>query len=524
MESRSGIRNLMNRIRSGPSANGVGAIPANDQDTLAAVDLGSNSFHMIVARFSHGQLTIVDRLREMVRLAAGLDEKSGLDPDAQSRALDCLGRFGQRVREIPGGRVRVVGTNALRKARRANKFLEEAESLLGHPIQVISGIEEARLIYLGASHSLPAVGGPQLCVDIGGGSTEIVRGEGNEPQVMESLYMGCVSISERCFGNGKLTARRFDKARTAVRLELEPVKNRFLQTPVSRCAGTSGTIRAASSVLGNGTGERPDITREGLGELIDTLIAAGRVDNLDLPGLSAQRRPVFAGGIAILVEVMDALNIERMAFADGALREGIIYDLVGRLTDEDARVRSVRAMAGRFQVDSRQAEQVEALAAKLFAQVAESWQLAGGQYQQILSWAALLHEIGLDIAHAHYHRHGAYLLENADLPGFPNDEQLMLARLVATHRRSFSRKSFSGLPRRLTKPAMRLAVLLRLAVLFNRSRAAAPEPVVSLSARGSKLQLQMDGAWLEANPLTVADLEREQAHLASAGFELHVEG
>ncbi|HHQ14212.1 MAG TPA: exopolyphosphatase, partial [Chromatiales bacterium] len=371
---------------------------------LAAVDLGSNSFHMLVARLTHGQLAVIDRLREMVRLAAGLDADNRLDDASRARALACLSRFGERIRDMQAGEVRVVGTNTLRKARGADRFLEEAETLLGHPVEIISGIEEARLIYLGVSHSLPLIAGEQICVDIGGGSTEIIRGRGYEPRRMESLYLGCVSLSTQCFPQGKLSARKFEKARLAARLELEPVKARFVDPPAERFIGASGTIRAAAAV-GQQLGLwSAGITREGLEQLVTRMTDAGHIEQLELPGLSEQRKPVFPGGIAILVEVLDALNIDCMQVADGALREGILYDLLGRLADEDARVRTVRAMEARFHVDTAQATRVEATALRLFDPIADDWKLAGDENRLALGWAARLHEIGLDIAHSQYHR------------------------------------------------------------------------------------------------------------------------
>ncbi len=477
---------------------------------------------MVVARFSHGQLTVIDRLREMVRLAAGLTSDNQLDEDSQQRGLECLSRFGERIRDIQADRVRVVGTNTLRKAKGSGAFLQRAAGLLGHPVEIIAGIEEARLIYLGASHSLPSVDGPQLVVDIGGGSTEIIRGYGYEPETLESLYVGCVGLSAACFGNGKLSARRFESARLAARLELEPVQARFRQVRPIRCVGASGTIRAANNVL-SAMGEPDGVTRIGLERIIAAMTAAGRLDRLELPGLSDQRKPVFPGGVAILAEVMAALDVDQMTISDGALREGILYDIVGRLTDEDARVRTVRSMEARFQVDRAQADRVEQTALMLLEQVAESWSLGHESASLILCWAARLHEMGLDIAHSHYHRHGAYLLEHADMPGFTREEQAALARLVGAHRRKFNADDFATLQKPWSKRALRLAILLRLAVLFNRNRAALALPAITCRAKSRQLCLTLPDAWLKSSPLTLADLELEQSYLGGAGIELRLE-
>ena len=496
--------------------------PQPEQDVLAAVDLGSNSFHMVVARFAHGQLTVIDRLREMVRLASGLDKRDRLTDASQARALITLRQFGERLRDMQAGRVRVVATNTLRRAKSTGRFLQRAAKALGHPVEIISGIEEARLVYLGASHNLPRVDGPQLVVDIGGGSTEIIAGRGLEPTAMESLAMGCVSLSEGCFPGGQLSAKNFAKARLQVRLELEPVRSQFRKVEPAQVAGTSGSIRAAHAVLTALNRAPQGITVDGLEYLISEMVSAGRVSDLSLPELSNDRADVFAGGVAILVEVMRALALDRMTIADGALREGILYDMVGRLTDEDARVRTVRAMVARYQVDRAQAERVEATALNLCAQARESWELADDQ-QLLLAWAARLHELGLDIAHAHYHRNGAYVLENADMPGFPREEQQVLARLVLAHRRKVERAAFATLPAPWQRPALRLAILLRLAVLVHRSRTGGATPELKLRVQGRTLRLQVSAAWLLSNPLTLADLERERDFLEEADYKLIIQ-
>lgn len=496
--------------------------PPPAQDVLASVDLGSNSFHMVVARFDHGQLTVVDRLREMVRLASGLNASNRLTDASQKRALATLRRFGERLRDMQAGRVRVVATNTLRRARSTGRFLQRAAKALGHPVEIISGIEEARLIYLGASHNLPRVDGPQIVVDIGGGSTEIIAGKGFEPAKMESLAVGCVSLSEGCFPGGRLSAKNFEKARLQVRLELEPVRSQFRKVEPAQVAGTSGSIRAAHSVLTALNRAPQGVTVEGLEFLIGEMISAGDVADLRLPELSDDRAEIFAGGVAILVEVMSALGLARMNVADGALREGILYDMIGRLTDEDARVRTVRAMAARYQVDRAQAERVEATAMNLYTQAREDWEL-GNDQQLLLAWAARLHELGLDIAHAHYHRHGAYVLANADMPGFPREEQQVLACLVLAHRRKFDRSVVSGLPLPWQRPALRLAILLRLAALIHRSRTGGATPDLKLRVQGRTLRLQVPAAWLESNPLTLADLERERDFLDEADYKLSIQ-
>jgi len=492
-------------------------------EILAAVDLGSNSFHMIVARLSHGQPKVIDRLREMVRLAAGLDENNLLSDERQQIALDCLARFGERIRDMHADSVRVVGTNTLRKIDRSSGFVEQAAACLGHPVEIISGLEEARLIYQGVVHSSPGIAGGQLVVDIGGGSTEIIHGTGREAGAIESLNLGCVALSNAFFGCGKLSRRGFERARRAARLELEPIHSRFRRFESERVIGASGTIRAAHSVLSALAGEPVDITVTGLQMLIDRAIDAGHLQKLDLPGLSQERKPVFPGGLAILIEVLSALGLDHMSVSDGALREGLLYDMVGRVTDEDARVRTVRSMEGRFNIDTEQADHIESAALIFLDQVAEAWKLDSDIDGQMLSWAARLHEIGLHISHSHYQQHGAYLLEYADMPGFPTGEQQVLACLVGGHRGKLGRHVFDDIPAAWSRRVTRLMVLLRLAVLFNRNRTGDSIDAVRCTAKGRRFSVGVPQAQLESNPLTADALAREQKFLADIGIEMKLE-
>ena len=477
---------------------------------------------MVVARYSHGQLVIVDRLRESVRLAAGLDEQDRLSRESIGRALQCLERFGQRVRDMPAGRVRVVGTNTLRKARRKGAFLDRAREALGHPIEIISGVEEARLIYLGVAHTTPSEGGQRLVVDIGGGSTEIIVGEGLAAKRLESLYMGCVSMSARFFGDGSITEKRLKRARTAAQLEIEPVMARFSRSAWETAFGASGTMRAASDTLVAAGLSGGNITREGIEWMLAECLRAGDVSKLKLPGLAQDRQEIFPGGLAIMVEIFDMLGIESMRIAEGALREGLLYDLLGRLTDEDARARSVRALEARFHVDSVQADRVEATALGFLQQVRDPWELGDPLAEPALRWAARLHEIGLDIAHSHYHKHGAYLLQHADLPGFPREEQQLLAALVGSHRRKLNVDQLEDLIPPWHLKAEPLIVLLRLAVLLHRGRGPRALPAIDLEARGRSLKVAFPKGWLAAHPLTAADLDQETGYLQAAGFRLRV--
>jgi exopolyphosphatase/guanosine-5'-triphosphate,3'-diphosphate pyrophosphatase len=491
-------------------------------DVIAAVDLGSNSFHMVVARHMHGQLIILDRLRESVRLGAGLDEQGRLKRESIEVALACLERFGQRLRDMKAESVRVVGTNTLRKAKRKGAFLDRARSALGHPIEVISGIEEARLIYLGVANTMPNDPGRRLVVDIGGGSTEIIIGEGQHPKKLESLHMGCVGMSSRIFNDGLITEKRMKRARLAARLELEPVQSTFKNYGWEHAVGSSGTIRAVSDVLRARSSGDGIITPAGIELLIEQLLRAGELSKLRLPGLADERLPVFPGGLAILAEMLSVLDIKMMKAADGALREGLLYDLVGRFTDEDARLRSVRAMQGRYHVDLAQASRVEATALDFLRQTQAVWELDDPFAEMALSCAARLHEIGLDVSHSHYQKHGAYLLEYADLPGFPQEEQKILAYIVGAHRRKLQLEALQELTPPWHIKAQFLILILRLAVLLHRGRSAEGLPNIALLPRARAMEITFPKGWLDSHPLTAADLENEIEYLKAAGYRLRV--
>ena len=489
-------------------------------EIMAAVDLGSNSFHMVVARLHHGQFIILDRLREMVRFASGLNSDGYLDNPSQDKALGCLRRFGQRLRDMHASNVRVVGTNTLRKARNAYSFLAAAESVLGHPVEVVSGMEEARLIYLGVAYHIGSEAATNLVVDIGGGSTELIIGEGREPRRMGSLSLGCVRLSNRFFRNEKLSRKRFERARLAAQLELRPICTTFRRLGWSRAIGSSGTIRAAAQIAQQmGLAER-GVTLGSVETLIDEMIAARRIEDLELPGLSADRAPVFPGGIAILTEIMSSLSIDRMDVTDGSLREGLLYDMFGRMHHHDPRELSVQAMQQRYHVDEEQARRVEMTALTLLDKVERQWQLDGEQSRPLLRWAARLHEVGLDIAHARYHDHGGYLLANADMAGFAHLEQRLVAKLVACHRRKLDGMSLDALPESWRVPLFRLIVLLRLAVLLNRTRSSVRLPDLGLVCEPDGLKVLLPRTWYAENALTQADLGQEQAWLETCGFEL----
>lgn len=488
--------------------------PLKDGDLLAAVDLGSNSFHMVVARYVLGQLRIVDRIKETVRLAEGLDGSGGLSPDVTQRALECLARFGQRLRAIPPKRVRAIATNSVRALSKPRQFLMPAEAALGHGIEVVAGREEARLIYLGVAHgNPPPEARRRLVMDIGGGSTEFIIGQGFEAIERESLQMGCIATTRRFFADGKLSRKRWKDARTEITAEFQQFASAYRERGWHDAIGSSGTIKAICDVSVAMKLTKVSITADSLGVIREKLLEFERLEDIRLPGLSAERRPIFAGGLLVLDAAFSELGIERMHISDYALREGVLFDLLGRASDTDAREASIRALSHRYGVDTEQAARVEATALHLFDQVETSLNLEIDD-RRLLSWAAQVHELGLAIAHSQYHQHGAYLLEHSDIAGFSRTEQQSLAAVVRNQRRGVHLPSFEKLPDRLAPNALRCALILRLAVLLHRGhdREALPEMQLRLDGP-TAATLALPKAWLDAHPLTRADLESERDYL-----------
>lgn len=489
-------------------------------EVVAAVDLGSNSFHMIVARIDKGHMQVTDRLKEMVRLGEGLGEDKRLDPQVAERALACLERFGQRLRGFPPGSVRAVGTNTLRQLAPDSDFLPRAEAALGHPIEVIAGREEARLIYLGVAHDLAAGTERRLVVDIGGGSTEIIVGLGFSPRLRESLHMGCVDMSRRHFADGRITARAMEKAELTGALEVRPVRELFRRAGWQTAVGSSGTIKSIAAVVAAEGWCEDGISAAALLRLREVLVETGRISAITLKGLAEERKPVFVGGVAVLRSVFETLGIQHLQVSEYALREGLIYETMGRSQHEDVRERTVDTLCRHFQIDQDHAQRVRATALALLRRLAAPWSLQDPNQGLMLAWAARLHEIGVMVAHSQHQKHGAYLLRNADLAGFTRPEQMLLAVLVLGHRRKFPVQEFAALPQGIRETARRLCVILRLAVLLHRGRSSESKPNPTLTADGDNLVLSFPDDWLADHPLTRLELEEEAERLASAGIRL----
>jgi len=493
------------------------------QDKLmAAIDLGSNSFHIVVARIADGELKPIDVMSEKVQLGAGLDDDSHLSEDAQQRGLECLGRFAQRVSDLPRSAIRVVATNALREAKNRAEFISRAQQVMGTPIEVIAGREEARLVYLGVAHTLADDDDRRLVVDIGGGSTEFIIGSRFEPLKLESLHMGCVSYTQRFFAKGNLTQDAFTRARTAAARELLAIRRDYRRLSWDSAIGSSGTAKAVrQACIALGLGDR--ITHKGLIAVRERLLGFGHADKIEIDGIKPARRAVLPAGVAILLAIFELLGVEAMDYSDGALREGLLYDMAGRLRHEDVRERTIKALKKRYYVDAGQSRRIEATALYLLAQARRSWSLEESEYHDMLSWAARTHEIGLTIAHTQFHKHSAYLLQHSDLPGFTNTEQQLLAFLVRGHRRKFPKEEYRLLPEQRQGSYRKLCLLLRLAVILHRSRSSARLPAIELKADEKSLHLRFPIGWLDHHPLTRADLDNEADYLRAIGFELKIQ-
>jgi exopolyphosphatase / guanosine-5'-triphosphate,3'-diphosphate pyrophosphatase len=476
--------------------------------TLAVVDLGSNSFRLEIGRVEGGQIYRQDTWRETLRFGAGLDSDGRITPAAMKSAIGCLQRFRERLSGVHPSAVRAVATNTFRIAKNAGEFLPQAERALGFPIDVIGGHEEARLIYLGVAHVLPPSEAPRMVIDIGGGSTELIIGRGLAPERLESLKIGCVGMTQRFFMDGKVTAKAFDAAETAARVEIEAIASHFGPSHWRDAFASSGTAAALAEILEQNAFSRRGITPDGLARLKKRLIQAGNVHRLHVIALKPERAPVLAGGLAIMSAAVAELRITRIDPVGGALRLGVMYDLLGRTIDEDVRTLTVDHFVDRYRIDRAHAERVAALALALYRRLGHTSKSA----QKLLRWASLLHEIGMSVAHLGFHRHGAYILQHADMPGFSAGEQSRLAILVYGCRGGLMKVSAA-----LDDPELRAQLLsLRLAVLFHHARTVISLPRIQLTG-GTQIGLGVSERWLAKHPLTAHLLAKERRQWKDLG-------
>jgi exopolyphosphatase/guanosine-5'-triphosphate,3'-diphosphate pyrophosphatase len=485
----------------------------------AAVDLGSNSFRLQIARIVDNQIYPLDGLKETVRLAAGLNSDRFLDKASQQRGLKALAIFAERLRGFDAAAVRAVATNTFRVAKNAKDFLQKAEAVFGFPIEIISGREEARLIYLGVVHTLPNPSQRQLVVDIGGGSTELIIGQGGEPLELESLYMGCVSYSLRFFPDGFVDKNKFRLAELAACQELQSLVHAYLEVGWDQVIGSSGTAKAIMDLLEQNNLSDHGITQKGLNSLCNELIRAGSAAKMKVRGLRADRVPVLSGGLAIMSAIFKTFNLENMGFSEGGLRFGVLYDQLGRDQHHDTREVTVNRFMQRYEVDRRQAERVAKTALSFLHQLVPATHEADNSEAQFLVWAARLHEVGISVAHSSYHKHSAYILANADMPGFSRRDQARLSRLVLAHRGKLERVNLLE----KSAPDWTLIFCLRMAVLLHRVRDDQPLPLLSVRFTKVGFRLVVARGELDQLPLTAAALHEEAKQWSALGGELMID-
>lgn len=485
------------------------------EQIIASIDIGSNSFHMLVASSDGQKVSLLDKLGEKVQLARGI-KNSRLDAESMHRGWICLERFAQRLNDFSPDRIQVVGTNALRVAKNRQKFIDRAEQILNVPVEVISGREEARLIYLGVSHTLGDDSSKRLVIDIGGGSTELIIGEKFEAKVLESLHMGCVSYKERFFSDGVISESNIKKAYQYACVEISHIRKVYQKIGWQEVVGASGTLQAVEQVLiGLGLTET-GISRKALVKLRKALLECKHADELNFVGLKESRRAVFASGVAIVLALFDTLDLEFMSISGGALREGVLYDTMGRLEHEDVRERSIANLEKTYKVNVQSGEQVAEYARYLYQSVRKDWQLDKVD-ASLLIWAGRLHEVGMQISHSSFHKHGEYILSNSDMDGFSRDLQRNLAVLVRSHRRKLSNNVFELLGKQRAK-LEKLAIILRLSVIFKYAEL----PKLEIHAAKNKLCLCFPDGWLADHPLTQAELEHEQVYLQKIDYTLEL--
>ena len=480
---------------------------------FAAIDLGSNSFHMVIARVVDGALQVLGRLKQRVHLADGLDSQNRLSEEAMERGLSCLALFAERLQGFSAGNVTIVGTHTLRIAVNAEEFLQRAAAVIPYPIEVISGNEEARLIFMGVEHTQPEKG-RKLVIDIGGGSTELVIGEDFEPQLVESRRMGCVSFANLYFPKGEITPEYFRRARLSAAQKLETMAWQYRLHGWQYALGASGSIKAACEVL-MAMGEKEKmITPETLEILVTEVLKHKSFNALSLPGLSEERKAVFVPGLAILCGVFDALAIRELRLSDGALREGVLYEMEGRFRHQDIRSRTAQSLANHYAIDSDQARRVLETTEQLYLQwLDQNPKQANPQLSALLKWAALLHEVGLTINHSGMQRHSAYILQNSNMPGFNQDQQMLLATLVRYHRKAVKQDEMPRFTLFKKKQFLPMVFLLRLGTLLNNQRQATTKPdSLKLRTDDGEWALTFPAGFLSQNTLVQLDLEREQAY------------
>lgn len=504
-------------------AKAVPLTPGQSQhnDIYAVIDLGSNSFHMLMVKVVAGSVQVIGRVKRKVRLAAGLNDSLILSKEAMTRGLECLSLFAERLQDIPSSNIRIVGTATLRLARNVKTFLQDAEQILGHKIEIISGEEEARIIYLGVAHTSSCEAN-RLVIDIGGASTEIVVGQGVQPLLLSSLNMGCVTFLERYFQDGALNDANFKAAIAAAGQEVQRIAPEYLAQGWQNVVGASGSVQAIQEIL-VAQGKDEVITLSRLESILQQALVCGQMNKLHIHGLAQDRKQVFPSGLAILIALFKNLHIKGMTLSGGALREGVLYGMLSELQQQDVRARTVQSTMVRYLIDQQQATRVADLASMLAKQLQQQWNLQSFEGLSILHCGALLHELGLLIEYKNYHHHGAYVINHTELPGFTRAQQQLLMALVYNHRAEMDKEILSRQTMTSVLLAVRLTRILRLAVILSMRRRHEALPEVKLSAQAERLKVELPQGWLERHPLMRAELEQEIQYQQQVGWHLDVQ-
>ncbi len=498
--------------------------PMQTGSRLAAVDLGSNSFRLEIGRVDHGEFRRTEYLKETVRQGGGLDESRNLTQEAMQAGWDCLARFGERLAGFKPGEVKAVATQTLREARNRDEFLTRAHEVLGFPIDVISGREEARLIYQGVAQMLPHNDERRLVIDIGGRSTELILGQGRAPKVMESFRVGSIAWSKRYFGDGQFTHRAFEVAEVAATAVLDEAFDAYHPDHWDTAYGSAGTVGAIGDVMVAAGWPEGSISLEGLDWILERLVSAQSADRLRIPGMREDRKAIIGGGVSVMRAVFKLLSIDRMETAAGGLRHGLICDLLGTADIAgDLREASVRRLARKFGVDTVHGERVVKVATQLFKQLIGVNEIEHNRLLQKLVWAAQLHEIGSHISHSDYHKHGAYILDNADAMGFSLSEMHRLSVLVLGHRGKLRK-----LDTLLTDEGLVSQLLsLRLAVILCHARRDPDMAGMALHSSDSDantLHLQCRNGWAKAFPQSAHLLREEVLAWQKTPWSLDIDG
>ncbi len=496
---------------------------ASKEDIYAVIDLGSNSFHMLIAKHMAGGIHTIGRVKRKVRLASGLNDQNELSLEAMQRGWECLALFAERLQDIPKQNVSIVATATLRLATNAHTFIEKAEQILNHQVNVISGEVEAKTIYKGVAHT-SACQGKQLVIDIGGASTEVVIGKGFDALLYKSLNMGCVTYLDRYFSDGLLSLENFDAAEQAAKQIIQPIQAKYIKLGWELAIGASGTVQAIQEIFA-AMGENEQLTLSKLEEVKLKAIECETVAALTLPGLIEERRLVFVSGLAILIALFKSLGIQSMGLAGGALREGVLYSMIPDFQAVDICQRTLDGFTQRYHVDTEQALRVYEVVSDIIAQVSSSWSLDEQASLHLAKAIASLHEIGLLIDYKQYHRHSGYILANTSMPGYSKAQKDIIVAIVKNHRADLVAKDFDRLGCHF-EYAKLLCVVVRLGVLLSMRRKDDVLPKVTVQANNEEkksLTMQMPDPWLSLHPLMLAELVQEAAYLSKFGWELKIE-